>query len=116
MSPQATDPDPAWTPLLATPPYPSYAGNVACLSAASARALQIAFGRDDIPFTVTYPRTMGLPTETRDYAGFSDLAQQQTRSRILGGIHFKFDHDASQTSCAKVPEFTADHFMVPRYR
>jgi hypothetical protein len=59
---------------------------------------------------------MGLPTETRDYAGFSDLAQQETQSRILGGIHFKFDHDASQTYCAKVPEFTADHFMVPRDR
>lgn len=112
----ATDADPLWTPLLATPPYPSYAGNVACLSAASARALQIAFGRDDIPFTVTYPRTMGLPTETRDYAGFSDLAQQQTRSRILGGIHFEFDHDASRTYCPKVPEFTAGRFMVPRDR
>ena len=112
----ATDADPAWTPLLTTPPYPSYAGNVACLSAASARALQIAFSRDDIPFTVTYPRTMGLPTETRDYAGFSDLAQQQTRSRILGGIHFDFDHDASETYCSKVPDFTADHFMVPRDR
>ena len=110
----ATDADPAWTPLLPTPTYPSYAGNVACLSAASARALQIAFGRDDIPFTVVYPRTMGLPTETRDYTGFGDLAQQEARSRILGGIHFKFDNDASQTYCAKVPEFTAAHFMRPR--
>ena len=110
----ATDADPAWTPLLPTPTYPSYAGNVACLSAASARALQIAFGRDDIPFTVVYPRTMGLPTETRDYAGFWDLAQQEARSRILGGIHFKFDNDASQKYCVKAPEFTAEHFMNPR--
>ena len=50
-----------WTPLLPTPTYPTDAGNAACLSAASARALQIAFGRDDIPFTVTYPRTGGRP-------------------------------------------------------
>ena len=56
-----TDPDPTWTPLLTTPPYPSYAGNAACLSAAAARALQLAFGRDDVPFSVTWPRTMGLP-------------------------------------------------------
>jgi hypothetical protein len=110
----ATDADPAWTPLLPTPTYPSYAGNVACLSAASARALQIAFGRDDIPFTVIYPRTMGLPTETRDYAGFADLAQQEARSRILGGIHYKFDNDASRTYCPKVPEFTAATLMRPR--
>jgi len=110
----ATDADPAWTPLLPTPTYPSYAGNVACLSAASARALQIAFGHDAIPFTVVYPRTMGLPTETRDYQGFGDLAQQEARSRILGGIHFKFDNDVSQTYCPKVPELTAATYMLPR--
>jgi hypothetical protein len=110
----ATDQDDNWTPLLMTPSYPSYAGNVACLSAASARALQIAFGRDDIPFTVTYPRTLGLPTETRTYTGFSDLAQQEADSRIFGGIHFRFDNEASQASCVKASEFAAEHFMLPR--
>lgn len=110
----ATDADPTWTPLLPTPPYPPYLGNAACLSAASARALQIAFGGDDIPFSVTYPRTMGLPTETRSYTGFWDLAEQQARSRVLGGIHFQFDSDASQAACVKVPEFTASQFMLPR--
>jgi hypothetical protein len=108
--------DPAWTPLLTTPSYPSYAGNVACLSAASARALQIAFGRDDIPFTVTYPRTMGLPTEVRSFTGFADLAQQEADSRIFGGIHYRFDNEASQVYCKKVPEFAAAHFMLRRDR
>jgi hypothetical protein len=51
--------DPSWTPLLTTPPYPSYAGNASCLSAAAARALQLVFGRDDIPFSITWPRTIG---------------------------------------------------------
>jgi len=112
----ATDQDGGWTPLLTTPTYPSYAGNAACLSAASARALQIAFGRDDIPFTVVYPRTMGLPTETRTYAGFSDLAHQEADSRIYGGIHYRFDNEASQQFCPKAPEFAAEHFMLPRDR
>jgi hypothetical protein len=112
----ATDQEDTWTPLLNTPTYPSYAGNAACLSAASARALQIAFGQDDIPFTVTYPRTMGLPTETRTYTGFSDLAQQEADSRIFGGIHYRFDNEASQVSCVKAPEFAAEHFMLPRDR
>jgi hypothetical protein len=110
----ATDADPAWTPLLATPPYPSYAGNAACLSAASARALQLAFGRDDIPFSVTWTRTMGLPTVTRNFTGFWQLADQQARSRIHGGIHYQFDSDASQAACVKTPEFTHAHFMQPR--
>jgi hypothetical protein len=112
----ATDQEDTWTPLLNTPTYPSYAGNAACLSAASARALQIAFGQDDIPFTVTYPRTMGLPTETRTYTGFSDLAQQEADSRIFGGIHYRFDNEASQAYCVKAPQFAAEHFMLPRDR
>jgi hypothetical protein len=106
--------DPTWTPLLTTPPYPSYIGNVACLSAASARALQISFGRDNIPFSITYPRTMGLLSVTRDFTGFWQLAEQQARSRILGGIHFQFESEASQATCVKVPEFTAAQFMRPR--
>jgi hypothetical protein len=109
-----TAPDPAWTPLLATPPYPTYAGNAACLSAAAARALQLAVGRDDVPFSITYPRTMGLPSVTRDFTGFWQLAELQARSRVHGGIHFQFDSDASQAACVKVPEFTHANYMVPR--
>jgi hypothetical protein len=110
-----TDADTAWTPLLTTPNYPSHGGNVACLSAAAARALQLAHGRDDIPFTITYPRTGGLPSVTRDFAGFWDLAGQQARSRIFGGIHFQFESEASQAACVKVPEFALTRFMQPRH-
>jgi hypothetical protein len=111
-----TVPDPTWTPLLTTPPYPTYAGNAACLSAAAARALQLALGRDDVPFSITWSRTMGLPSVTRDFTGFWQLADQQARSRIHGGIHFQFDSDASQAACVKVPEFTEANYMVRRKR
>jgi hypothetical protein len=100
--------------LLTTPPYPSYAGNAACLSAAAARALQLTFGRDDIPISVTWTRTMGLPQVTRDYTGFWQLADQQARSRIHGGIHYQFDSDASQSACVKVSDHAHAHFMLPR--
>jgi hypothetical protein len=105
--------DPTWISLLATPPYPSYAGNAACLSAAAARAHQLALGRDDIPFSITWPRPGLLPV-TRDFSGFWDLADQQARSRIHGGIHYQFDSDASQAMCVKVPEFAFSRFMLPR--
>ena len=110
----ATVADPGWLPLLPTPPYPSYAGNMACLSFASARALSLTFGRDDIPFSVTWNRTMGLPSETLAFTGFSDLAEQMAVSRIYGGIHFKFDSDASRQVCGKVAEYVRANFMLPR--
>lgn len=110
----ATVADPNWLPLLPTPPYPAYAGNMACLSFASARALSLTFGRDDIPFSVTWERTMGLPSETLAFNGFSHLAEQMAISRVYGGIHFKFDTDASKQVCGKVAEYVNSNFMRPR--
>jgi hypothetical protein len=110
----ATEPDPAWLPLLVTPPYPSYAGNAACLGAAAARALQLAMGGDEIPFSVTW---VGIPPNTdvtRDYDRFSDLAEEFARSRIFGGIHYQFDSDASQTACPKAAEYVHAHYMLER--
>ena len=109
-----TDPDPAWLPLLITPPYPSYAGNASCLSAAAARALQLAMGSDEIPFSVTW---VGIPPNTdvtREYDRFSDLAEEFARSRIFGGIHYQFDSDASQEACPKVAEYVHAHYMIER--
>lgn len=109
----ATDPDPGWTPLLTTPPYPSYAGNASCIGFAGAQALHLAFGRSDFPFSVTFPRTMGLPDETFHFTGFGDLAVKQARSRIYGGIHYQFDSNASRSSCPRVAEWAFAHYMVP---
>jgi hypothetical protein len=109
-----TTADPGWTPLLTTPGYPSYAGNVACLSAAAARALQLRLGRDDVPLSITWPRTSGLPNVTREFNSVWGLADQQARSRIHGGIHFQFESDASQAACVKVPEFAHATLMLRR--
>jgi hypothetical protein len=89
----ATDADPDWLPLLTTPPYPSYAGNMATIGASAARALQLAFGTNDIAVTATWRQTGGLPDVTKQYAGFWQVAEEQTESRIYGGIHFRFDND-----------------------
>jgi hypothetical protein len=110
----ATIADPNWLPLLPTPPYPAYAGNMACLSHASARALSLVFERDDIPLSVTWSRTMDLPSETLQFTGFSNLAEQMAMSRVYGGIHFRFDTDASKAVCGKVAEYVNANFMRPR--
>lgn len=111
---ELTEADPDWTPLLNTPPYPTYAGNAACLSAAGARALALALGSNDIPFSVTWVGRPPNPDVTRDFAGFWQLAETEARSRIHGGIHFQFDSEASQVACPKVAEYVFANFMRPR--
>jgi len=109
-----TDPDPTWMPLLMTPPYPAYAGNVSCLSAAAARALHLALGTDEIPFSLTWIGIAPGADVTRDYDRFSELAEEAAESRVYGGIHFRFDNDAGQSACPKVADYVFANYMLER--
>jgi hypothetical protein len=109
-----TEADADWLPLLTTPPYPSYAGNAACVGAVEARALQLVFGRDDVPFSVTWVGIAPNLDVTRQYGGFWQLAEEFARSRIYGGIHYQFDSDASQSACTDVAEYVLATYMIRR--
>jgi hypothetical protein len=108
-----TDADPAWTPLLSTPPYPAYAGNQACVAAAAARALTIVARGDDFAFTAEWQAADFSTLASRSYPGFAAMADEQGRSRVYGGIHFTFDNEASQQACPRVVDFMVSRFMVP---
>jgi hypothetical protein len=51
---------------------------------------------------------------TRPYQGFWQMAEDQANSRVYGGIHFRFDNEASQQTCVRVPEYIYAHYMRPR--
>lgn len=109
--------DAAWTSLLGNPPYPSYAGNMACIGASSARALELAFGSDAASFTVVWKgntvNNVTNPDVSRSYASFWQLALQEADSRIWGGIHFRFDNDASLEMCPKAVDYAYARKMRP---
>ena len=106
----ATEPDPSWTPLLATPPYPGHPGNRACLSASQSRLLARLFGQDNVPVQVTWTVTGGTPV-TRFYNGFRQLADEEAKSRIWGGIHFEFESLASTGSCTLLADYVVDNTL-----
>jgi hypothetical protein len=111
-----TDADPSWLPLLITPPYPSHASNMACVGAGAARSLADVFGTNDIAITGRwYDNTAGTgtPVATRSYAGFRQMAEDQGRSRVYGGIHFTFELKASQERCPKVADYAFENYMTP---
>jgi hypothetical protein len=112
----ATDPDAAWLPLLTTPPYPTYAGNMAVIGASAARALQLTFGTNDVPVTATWKQSGGLPEVSRHFDGFWQVAQEQSESRIYGGIHFRFDQVAAQQAGKSTAEYVFSNFMQPSTR
>jgi hypothetical protein len=111
-----TDPDSTWLPLITTPPYPSYAGNLATIGASAARALQLVCGTNDVPVAVTWSLPGGLPAVTRHYDSFWEAAEEEAMARIYGGIHYRFDQQAGQQVGQSVAEFVFANFMRPRAR
>jgi hypothetical protein len=110
----ATTADPTWLPLLATPPYPAYPGNMTCLAAVQARTLERLFGSDAARFSVTWNGAAGAANVVRDYNGFRELADEQMHSRIYGGIHFRFDQTASFGECIPLADYGFDNYMRRR--
>jgi hypothetical protein len=107
----ATLPDAAWSSLIQSPPYPSYAGNMAAIGMSQATILAAFFGRDDIRFDHTWAGAGGA---TRSYAGFGAMANEQARARVYGGIHFTFDNVAGQSVGTNVANYVFAKFMRPR--
>ena len=104
----ATEPDPEFTSLIPTPPYPTYPGNYACLAAAIGRVFTRYFGRDDVPLSITWAAPAG-PGITRSYNGFRQLADEAARSRVYGGIHFNFDTTSSFGVCIPLGDYVFEN-------
>lgn len=108
-----TDPDPAWLPLIPTPPYPAYAGNLAAIGASAARTLELAADTNGAPVAVVWQQT-GLPDVTRHFNGFREAADEEAMARIYGGVHYRFDQEAGQQIGRSVAEFVFANVMTPR--
>ena len=106
-----TTPDVNWTSLNSTPPYPTYSGNMAALSASQSTILALFFGRDDIAFQHTWEGAGGA---TRSYVGFTAMADEAANSRIYGGIHFRFDNIAGQSIGRNVGNYVFQNLMRKR--
>jgi len=99
--------DPAWTPLLVTPPFPGYPSAHSCASSAAARVLSHKFG-EDTAITVTND---ALPGQTRSFPNFSAALEEVVNARVFGGIHFRTDCAAGQTLGNSVAEYVINHSL-----
>jgi hypothetical protein len=107
----ATEPDSTFVALIPTPPYPSYPGNMACVTSASATVLTDLFPTTP-PFTVTW-NGINQDNVTRTYNSFRQLADEAAASRIYGGIHFFFDHTSSIGACGTLGTYVVENAMRP---
>lgn len=91
--------DPAWEPLLITPPFPEYPSGHSTLSGAAATVLTAMLG-EGFAFTDETHVAEGMPA--RDFPDFRSAAEEAALSRLYGGIHFRegVEQGLVQGACA----------------
>jgi hypothetical protein len=105
----ATDADPSWKPLGATPNFPEYPSAHACHSTAVVTALDAFFGSDTIPFTLDSRVTR----TTRAYDRLQDIVQDVDIARVLVGFHFWSSDVEGSNLGRKVGRDIVGHLFKP---
>ena len=104
--------DPDWQPFLTTPPYPDYTSGANSVSGAVTKSLELFFGRDDIPITLTTTAANAIK-KSRTFASFSAASQQVVNVRVLQGIHFRFADVQARKAARLVAEQAYDNYLRP---
>ena len=81
----ATVADPAWTPMIPTPPYSDYASGHGFLTGAASNVFGYLFGENSIDINVSSPAT----STTRHYDSTDVWDQEAMDARVWLGIHFR---------------------------
>lgn len=100
--------DPAWVPLLQTPPFPEYLSGHSTISSSSAVILTHYFG-DKFPYIDSVEVKYGLPP--RSFESFQQAAQEAGISRFYGGIHFMDAIDNGRKQGLKVGEWVLNKMI-----
>jgi PAP2 superfamily len=77
--------DPAWTALIASPPYPEHPSGLSTFGGAVVFTMQHFYGRDRATYSGTTPGGV-----TRQFTRFSQVQDDIVEARIWSGIHFRF--------------------------
>jgi hypothetical protein len=109
----ATESDPAWTPLIATPNFPEYVSAHTTGSSAMATVLRLLFDDDTgVALTVTSPTN---PSFERHWTTFSEGIREVIDARVYSGIHFRTSDERGAKLGREVGSFVARHTLRDRH-
>lgn len=85
--------DETWSPLLATPPFPSYTSGHSSQSAAAATLLTDMFGALAFVDSTRTTHALQPALAPRSFQSFEQAAEEAALSRLYAGIHFATDNN-----------------------
>jgi len=104
-----TIPDPAWTPLLATPNHPEYPSAHGCFTGSIAEALASFFGTKKVTITLTST----LTNSSRRFSSTDDLIREIIDARVWAGIHYRTSAVRGAVMGRKVARWVSGHYFRP---
>jgi hypothetical protein len=104
--------DPAWQPLVNTPPYPDYTSGANNVTGAMTKTLELYFGTDDIEFEITSNAAAAVK-KSRIFPSFSAASNQVVNARIYLGIHFRTADLEARKQGRAVAQYVHDHYLLP---
>jgi hypothetical protein len=108
---EATERDPGWVPMNATPMHPEYPSQAAIISGLAVGILEAVFGPNPpIPFTAT---DMANPRLTRQFQTIAQLADEHNDVRVWGGIHFRNSLEVGRDMGRKIATYLVDNAIKP---
>jgi hypothetical protein len=96
--------DPAWLPLLNTPPFPEYTSGHSVQSGAMAVVLTDLFGTYYELSDSTHLLRGDIDGSPRSFTSFVEMADEAAISRLYGGIHYRFGIDYGVEQGIKIGE------------
>ena len=101
--------DPAWDSLVPSPPAPDHPSGHSGQGGAMSEVLARFFG-DEATFSTT---ATTLPGVTREFASFSEAAQENANSRIFIGFHFRHATIEGLKLGGKIGKVAFNHYLRP---
>ena len=106
----ATAPNPSFTPLITTPPFPSYPSAHASASYAAREVLERLFGCGPYTITLLSPRILSIVLH---YTSLAAITEDIDDARVYGGIHFRYDQEAGGRQGQRIGSFVFSHKLRP---
>jgi hypothetical protein len=108
----ATDADPAWLPLIATPPYPDHPSGHNCISGSIVATLQDFFGTDRAEFSAV----SAVSGTKRSFTRFSQAIDEIIDARVYSGLHFRTADVQGARLGREVARWREHHYFRPARR
>jgi hypothetical protein len=107
----ATERDPNWGPLIATPVQPEYPCGHCILGATVATVIKIEAGSGPMPVLSTTSNT--APGVRRSWTRPEDLEKEVSNARIYDGVHFRSSANAGEHMGEQIAALVAAAYHLP---